>query len=77
MAIVNPPRAIGVMFGINMQHYSCYFAPVSPLRIRVEQAQICDHVLLVVSGQYGIGGRGFGDIGIKRGGRHGILAAGC
>jgi hypothetical protein len=41
MAIVNPPRAIGVMFGIKMQHYSCDFAPVGTLRISVEQAQ-CD-----------------------------------
>jgi hypothetical protein len=49
-----------------MQHYSCDFAPVSTLRIRVEQAQICDDVLLVVSGHYGIGGRGIGDIEIKR-----------
>jgi hypothetical protein len=54
------------MFGIKMQNHSCDFTPVSTLRIRVEQAQIRDHVLLVVSGQNGIGGRGIGDIGIKR-----------
>ena len=40
--------------------------PFSAFRIRVEQAQIRDEVLLVVNGQYGIGGRGIGDIGIKR-----------
>jgi hypothetical protein len=54
------------MFGIKMQHYSCDVAPVGTFRIRVEQAQIRDHVLLVVNGQYGIGGRGIGDMGIKR-----------
>ena len=48
-----------------MRHYSCDFAPISTFRIRVEQTQIRDNVLLVVNGQYGIGGRGIGDIGIK------------
>jgi hypothetical protein len=28
------------MFGIKMQHYSCDVAPFSPVRIRVQQAQI-------------------------------------
>jgi hypothetical protein len=51
---------------IKMQHHSCDFAPISTFRIRVEQAQIRDDVLLVVNGQYGIGGRGIGDIKIKR-----------
>ena len=49
-----------------MQHYSCDIAPVCTYRIRVKQAQIRDDVLFVVNGQYGIGGRGIGDIGIKR-----------
>jgi hypothetical protein len=49
-----------------MQHHSCDFAPVSTFRSRVEQAQIRAEVHLVVSGQYEIGGRGIGDIGIKR-----------
>jgi hypothetical protein len=49
-----------------MQHHSCDFAPVSTFRVRVEQAQLRDDVLLVVNGQYEIGGRGIGDIGIKR-----------
>ncbi len=40
-------------------------APVGALRIRVEQAEICDDVFLVVNGQRGTGGRGIGDIGIK------------
>ena len=44
------------MFRINVQHYSCDFAPISTFRIRVEQAQIRDDVLLVVDGQDGIGG---------------------
>ena len=48
-----------------MQHYSCDFAPVSTLHVRVEQAQIRDDVLLVVSSQNGIGGRGIGDIRVK------------
>jgi hypothetical protein len=39
------------MLRIKMQHHSCDFAPVSTLRIRVEQAQIRDDVLLVVNGQ--------------------------
>jgi hypothetical protein len=66
MAVERPSSAIRFMFRIKMQHYSCDVAPVSTLRIRVEQAQIRDDVLLVVNGQYGIGGRGVGDIGIKR-----------
>ena len=72
MALVSPPGAIGVMFQIKMQHDACDLAPVSVLRVRVEQAQIRDDVLLVVSGQYGIGGRGIGDIGIKRRLLHGL-----
>jgi hypothetical protein len=72
MAVERPPGAIRVMFRIKMQHYSCDFAPVSTLRIRVEQAQIRDEVLLVVNGQCGIGGRGVGDIGIKRRLLHGL-----
>jgi hypothetical protein len=66
MAVERPSGAIRFMFRIKIQHYSCYFAPVSPLRIRAEQAQIRDGVFLVVNGQRGIGGRGIGDIGIKR-----------
>jgi|SRR5450755_4345782 hypothetical protein len=66
MAIERPPGAIGFLMRIKMQHHSCDFAPVSTFRIRVEQAQIRDDVLLVVNGQYGIGGRGIGDIGIKQ-----------
>jgi hypothetical protein len=77
MAIERPPRGIGVMFGIKMQHDACDVAPVGILRIRVEQAQICGDVFLVVNGQYGIGGRGIGDIGIKRGFCMGFLATGC
>jgi hypothetical protein len=38
------------------------FAPVSSFRIRVEQAKIRDDMLLIISGQHGIGGRGIGDI---------------
>ena len=53
------------MFRIKMQHYSRDFAPVSALRVRVEQAEIRDDVFLVVNGQRGTGGRGIGDIGIK------------
>ncbi len=66
MAVERPPGAIRFLFRIKMQHYSRDFAPVSTLRIRVEQAQIRDDVLFVVTGQYGIGGRGIRDIGIKR-----------
>ena len=65
------------MFGIKMQNHSCDFTPVSTLRIRVEQAQIRDDVLLVVNGQYGIRGRGISDIGMKRRLRMGFLATGC
>ena len=54
------------MLRIKMQHYSCDLAPVSTVRICVEQAEICDDVLFVIDGQYGIGGCGIGDIGIKR-----------
>jgi hypothetical protein len=66
MAVERPPSAIGFMFRIKMQHYSRDVAPVSTFRIRVEQAQIRDEVLLVVNRQHGTGGRGIGDIGIKR-----------
>src|SRR5260370_15673673 len=65
MALERPPSAIWFKLRIKMQYYSCDFAPVSTCRIRVEQAQIRDDVLFVVDGQYGIGGRGIGDIGIK------------
>jgi hypothetical protein len=65
MAVERPPGAIGFMFRIKMQHYSRDVAPVSACRIRVEQAQIRDDVFLIVNGQYGFGGRGIGDIGIK------------
>ena len=66
MAVERPPGAIRFVFWIKMQHYSCDCSPVSTLRIRVEQAQIRDDVLLVVDGQYGIRGRGIGDIEIRR-----------
>jgi len=35
------------LFGIEMQHDPCDFAPVRTFRIRVEQAQIRDDVLFV------------------------------
>jgi hypothetical protein len=72
MAVECPPGAIGFMFRIKMQHHSCDVAPVSTVRIRVEQAQIRDNVLLVVDGQYGIGGRGICDLGIKQRLLHGL-----
>jgi hypothetical protein len=72
MAVEGPPGAIGFMFRINMQHYSRDVAPISACRIGVEQAQIRDDVFLIVNGQYGIGGRGVGDIGIKRRLLHGL-----
>src|ERR1700730_14308173 len=55
-----------------MQHNSCDLAPVSTFRIRIEQPKIRDDVLFVVDGQYGIGGCGIGDIGIKRRLLHGL-----
>ena len=57
MAVERPPGAIGLILRINVQHNSCDVAPVSTNRIRVEQAQISDEVLLIVNGQYGIGVR--------------------
>src|SRR5712691_10230717 len=66
MALKRPAAAIRFLFRIKMQHHSCDFAPISTFRIRVEQAQIRDDVLLVVNGQYGLEGRGIGDIGINR-----------
>ena len=77
MTIERSPGAIGFMLWINVKHDACDFAPVSTLRIRVEQAQIRNEVLLVVDGQDGIGGRGIGDIGIKWRRLHGVLAMGC
>src|SRR6267142_1580487 len=71
MALERSPGAIRFMFRIEMQHHSCDFAPASTFRVRVEQAQIRDEVL-VLSGQYGIGGCGIGDIGIKRRLLHGL-----
>jgi hypothetical protein len=47
MALERPPSAIWFMTRIKTQHYPCDFAPVSTLRIRVEQAQIRDDVLFV------------------------------
>ncbi len=62
------------MFGIKMQHYSCDFAPVSTNRIRVEQAQIRDDVLLVVNGQYGMEGAASATSGSSGGFCMGFLA---
>jgi hypothetical protein len=59
------------MFRIKMKYHSCDFAPVRTFRIRVEQAQISDEVLLIVRGQYGTGGRNSGDVWIKRWPLHG------
>jgi len=64
--------AIRFLFRIKMQHHSCDFAPISTFRIRVEQAQMRDEVLLIVRGQYGIRERGIGDMGIKRRLLHGF-----
>jgi hypothetical protein len=75
MAVERPPSAIGFLFRIKMQYYSRDFAPVSTLRIRVEQAHIADDVLLVVNGQYGIGRRGIGDVGIERRLLHGLSSS--
>ena len=72
MAHERPPGAIRFMLRIKMQHYSCDLTPVSTVRICVEQAEICDDVLFVIDGQYGIGGCGIGDIGIKRRLLHGL-----
>jgi hypothetical protein len=66
MAVERPPSLIGLMIRIKMQHYSCDFAPVSTLRIRVEQAQVRDEVFLVVDGQGALGGRHVGDVRIER-----------
>src|SRR5216683_7233703 len=66
MALKRPPSAIEFMFRIKVQHYSGNFTPVSTLHVRVEQAQIRDEVLLVVHSQHEIGGRGIGDVWIKR-----------
>jgi len=55
MALKLPAGAIRFLFRIKMQHHACNFAPVSTLRIRVEQSQIRDDVLLIVNGRYGIG----------------------
>jgi hypothetical protein len=51
------------MFRIKMQHRSCDYAPVRTFRMRIEQAQVRDEVLVVVRGQHGTGGRNIGDIG--------------
>jgi hypothetical protein len=72
MAVERSPSAIWFMLRINMQHYSCDITPVGTFRIRVKQAQIRDDVLFVVDGQYGIGGCGIGNIGIKRRPLHGL-----
>jgi hypothetical protein len=69
MAFERPPGAIEVNFRIKMQYYSRDFTPVRTFRVRVEQSQIGDEVFPVVGGQHGLGGRGIGNIWIKR--RHG------
>src|SRR6266513_3464123 len=71
MTLECPPREIGFMFRIKMQNYSCDFTPISTFLVGVEQVQIRDEVFLVVSGQHGIGGRGIGEIWIKRRPMHG------
>ena len=72
MALERPPSAIWFMLRNKMQHQSRDFTPVRIFGIRVEQAQICQKVILVVSGQHGIGRRGIGDIRIKRRLLHGL-----
>jgi hypothetical protein len=44
----------------------CDFTPVRTFRVRVEQLQIGDEMFPVVGGQHGLGGRGIGNIWIKR-----------
>jgi|SRR5882724_2155448 len=61
MAFERPAGAIRFVIRIKIQHQTCDFTPVSTFRFRVQQAQIRDDVLLVVNGQYGIGGRSIGD----------------
>jgi len=52
-------------------------APVGILRIRVEQAEICDDVFLVVNGQRGLGGAVSATSGLSGGLCMGVLAIGC
>jgi hypothetical protein len=77
MVFERPPSAIGLMIRIKVQHYSCDVTSVRTVRARVEQSQIRDDVILVVSGQHGIGGRTIGDVWIKRPRLHGRSRNGC
>ena len=63
MAVERLPGPITFMFRIKVQHDSCDFPPVRTFRMRVEQPQIRDEVLVVVRGQHGTGGCNIGDIG--------------
>ena len=70
MAVERSPRAIWFVLRIEMEHYPGDITPVRTFGFRVEQAQIRDEVLFVIDGQYGIGGRDIGDVGIERRGLH-------
>ena len=77
MAVERPPSAIWFMLRIKMQHYSCDFAPISTNRIRVQQAQIRDDVLLVVDVNTESEGAVSATSGSSGGFCMGFLATGC
>jgi hypothetical protein len=56
------PRPIRPAVRIDVQHDPRDLAPVSTFRVSIEHAHVGDCMLLVVSGERGIGGREIGDI---------------
>ena len=58
------------MSGVDMKHDPCDLFPIRTFRVRIEQAQVSDEMLLIVGGQSGICRGHVGYFEIKRRIRH-------
>ena len=58
--------AIMLKLWVDAEDKFCYFTPICPFRVGVEQPQIGYNVLLVVRRKHGIRGRHIGNVGISR-----------
>ena len=50
-AIERPPRLFGVALRIDAEHDPRHLVPVGTPSIGIEQAEICDGVLLIINGE--------------------------
>ena len=51
VALEGAPRPLGFMGWIDVQHDPCHFGPVSTFGVGIEQAQIGDQMVVVITGQ--------------------------